>query len=100
MKNCGYGLPFEECIKRISMNRVSLKHEEGISFDDALKFLKEEFNNINWASVNIKEDPTQLTQLYGIKQVPSMVVISKDGTTKTYTGRDVATYYRLVRSIT
>ena len=65
-------------------------------FDD----LKEEFNNINWASVNIKEDPTQLTQLYGIKQVPSMVVISKDGTTKTYTGRDVATYYRLVRSIT
>ena len=46
MKNCGYGLPFEECIKRISMNRVSLKHEESISFDDALKFLKEEFNYI------------------------------------------------------
>ena len=46
MKNCGYGLPFEECIRRISMNRVSLKYEESISFDDALKFLKEEFNNI------------------------------------------------------
>jgi len=46
MKNCGYGLPFEECIKSISMNRVLLKHEDSISFDDALKFLKEEFNNI------------------------------------------------------
>ncbi len=46
IKNCGYGLPFEECIKRISMNRVSLKHEDSISFDDALKFLKEEFNYI------------------------------------------------------
>lgn len=45
-KNCGYGLPFEECIRRISMNRVSLKHEDSISFDDALKFLKEEFNYI------------------------------------------------------
>ena len=28
------------------MNRVSLKHEDSISFDDALKFLKEEFNYI------------------------------------------------------
>ena len=46
MKNCGYGLPFEECILRISMNRVSIKHEESISFEDSLKFLKEEFNNI------------------------------------------------------
>ena len=46
MKNCGYGLPFEECINRISMNRVSLKYEESISFDDALRFLKEEFNYI------------------------------------------------------
>jgi len=45
-KNSGYGLPFDECIKRISMHRVSIKHEESISFDDALKFLKEEFNNI------------------------------------------------------
>jgi thiol-disulfide isomerase/thioredoxin len=65
-------------------------------FDD----LKEEFNTINWSSINIREDPGQLTQLYNIKQVPSMVVISKDGIAKTYTGRDVATYYRLVRSIT
>ena len=40
MKNCGYGLPFEECIKRISINRVSLKHEESISFDDALEVFK------------------------------------------------------------
>ena len=46
MKNCGYGLTFEECIMRISINRVSLKYEESISFDDALKFLKEEFNYI------------------------------------------------------
>ena len=65
-------------------------------FDD----LKEEFNSINWSSINIKEDPAQLTQLYGIKRVPSMVVISKDGTSKSYTGTNVATYYRLVRSIT
>ena len=65
-------------------------------FDD----LQEEFSTINWSSINIREDPAQLTQLYGIKRVPSMVVISKDGTSKSYTGTDVATYYRLVRSIT
>ena len=45
-KNCGYGLPFDECIRRISIHRVSMKYEESISFDDALRFLKEEFNNI------------------------------------------------------
>ena len=53
-KNCGYGLPFDECIKRISMHRVSMKHEDSISFDDALKFLKEEFNNIKLKNYGIQ----------------------------------------------
>ena len=53
-KNCGYGLPFDECIKRISMHRVSMKHEDSISFDDALKFLKEEFNNIKTKNYGIQ----------------------------------------------
>lgn len=61
--------------------------------------LKEDFPNVQWYSVNIKDDPTNQKEKYGVSQVPTVVAISKDGTITTQSGRDSIGYYRLLRSL-
>jgi len=40
----------------------------------AVNYLKEEFESVNWVSVNIADDTTGLPEKYGVKTVPSIVV--------------------------
>jgi len=61
--------------------------------------LKEEFSDIQWISVNIKNDPSEISKKYGITQVPTIVGISATGEIKKQMGRDTAAYYRLLRAI-
>jgi len=59
--------------------------------------LKEEFSDLKWIDVNIKNDPAGLTQTYGVKQVPTIVVHSDNGV-ESHSGTNVIGYYRILRN--
>lgn len=61
--------------------------------------LKEEFPSLQWIHVNIKDDPVGLTQKYGVKQVPTVVVESAKGI-QTHSGTTAMGYYRILRNAT
>mgnify|MGYP002654677373 CR=1 FL=1 len=69
----------------------------------AVDDLKEEFSQIQWISVNIQDDPQNYTGDFGVKVVPTIVVLVKDesGAIK-YVGKEsgtaMASYYRLIRT--
>ena len=69
----------------------------------AVEDLKEEFSQIQWISVNIQDDPRNYTGEFGVKVVPTIVVVVRDeaGTIK-YVGKEsgtaMANYYRLIRT--
>lgn len=62
-----------------------------------IRDLKEEFPDLKWTDVNIKEDPTGITQKYGVKFVPTIVVDSPKGVTS-HTGKDATGYYRILKN--
>jgi thiol-disulfide isomerase/thioredoxin len=69
----------------------------------AVQDLKEEFDQINWISVNIQDDPQNYTGEFDVKVVPTIVVLSRDSNGKIqYVGKEsgtaMASYYRLIRS--
>ena len=61
--------------------------------------LKEEFPSLQWIDVNIKDDPRGLTQKYGVKQVPTVVVHSMKGV-ESHSGTAAMGYYRILRNAT
>jgi thioredoxin-like negative regulator of GroEL len=61
--------------------------------------LKEEFSDLIWIDVNIKNDPTGLTQKYNVKQVPTVVVHSVNGI-ESHSGTNAIGYYRILRNAT
>jgi len=61
--------------------------------------LKEEFPSLQWIDVNIKDDPRGLTQKYGVKQVPTVVVHSTKGV-ESHSGTAAMGYYRILRNAT
>ena len=61
--------------------------------------LKEEFSTLQWIHVNIKDDPAGLTQKYGVKVVPTVVVDTKKGV-ESHSGTTAMGYYRILRSAT
>lgn len=61
--------------------------------------LKEEFPSLQWIHVNIKDDPAGLTQKYGVKVVPTVVVDSKKGI-ESHSGTVSMGYYRILRNAT
>jgi thiol-disulfide isomerase/thioredoxin len=69
------------------------------SIDD----LKEEFDNVTWVSVNTHEDKNNFATVYGVKVVPTIVVValSQDGSTQTteqHSGINISGYYRILRN--
>jgi len=69
----------------------------------AIEDLKEEFPDVQWISVNTHDDGQNLSQQYGIKVVPTVVVLVKDSTGKSvyserHSGTTMAAYYRIVRN--
>jgi thiol-disulfide isomerase/thioredoxin len=65
----------------------------------AIQDLKEEFSDLVWINVNIKDDPNGLTQKYGVKQVPTVVVDTVNGI-ESHSGTNVIGYYRILRNAT
>lgn len=69
----------------------------------AVEDLKEEFDQVQWISVNIQDDPNNYTEEFAVKVVPTIVVVAKDssGAFK-YVGKEsgttMASYYRLIRN--
>jgi thiol-disulfide isomerase/thioredoxin len=63
----------------------------------AIQDLKEEFPSLEWIHVNIKNDPEGYTQKYGVKVVPTIVVVSAKGI-ESHSGTSVIGYYRILRN--
>ena len=61
--------------------------------------LKEDFPQLQWVDVNIKDDPSGITQRFGVKTVPTIVVQSKNGV-ESHSGTVVMGYYRILRNAT
>ncbi len=69
----------------------------------AVEDLKSEFSQIEWISVNTHEDKVGYAERYGVKVVPTIVVLVSDETGKPifsqkHSGTDMASYYRIIRS--
>ena len=61
--------------------------------------LKDEFPGLQWVHVNIQDDPHGLTQKYGVKMVPT-VVVDSNGRVESHTGTSVMGYYRILKNAT
>lgn len=63
----------------------------------AIEDLKEEFDSVQWVSVNTHEDKEGYAQKYNVSVVPTIVVVSGDSIEK-HSGTAVAGYYRILRN--
>jgi thiol-disulfide isomerase/thioredoxin len=69
----------------------------------ALEDLKEEFMTVDWTTVNTHDDPRNLASIYGVKVVPTIVVIARDDNgqvvlTEKQSGTNISAYYRILRN--
>lgn len=68
----------------------------------ALRDLEEEFEDTTWISVNTREDKNGYTEKFGVKMVPTLVVVSttKEGNTKIekQSGTNISNYYRIIQN--
>lgn len=68
----------------------------------AIEDLKEEFDSLNWVSVNTHEDPHNYASKFGVSVVPTIVVVKKEADGKDvildkHSGVYIAGYYRILR---
>lgn len=64
----------------------------------ALEMLKEEFEGqIEWISINTKEDPKAVARLMNISVVPTIVVVKDGMEVGRYSGTQIAIFYTLIR---
>lgn len=69
----------------------------------AVETLKEEFEQINWISVNTHDDPHNFSQKFGVSVVPTIVVTVMNDEEKIvysqkHSGTNMIDYYRMMRS--
>jgi thioredoxin 1 len=69
----------------------------------AIEDLKEEFSNIKWVSVDTHNDSQGIAEKFGVRVVPTIVVLVTDSTGKAVysekqSGTNMAGYYRIIRS--
>jgi len=69
----------------------------------AIEDLKDEFPIVDWTTVNTHDDPTNLVVLYGVKIVPTIVVVASDDNgqvllTEKQSGTNMSAYYRIMRN--
>lgn len=69
----------------------------------AIEDLKEEFPIVNWITVNTYDDPEKLASVYGVKIVPTIVVVASDDNgqvvlTDKHSGPNMPGYYRILRN--
>jgi thiol-disulfide isomerase/thioredoxin len=72
----------------------------------SIETLKEDFEDVIWVTVNTHDDPNNYVHEFCVKVVPTIVVVARDtfgniinpaGPVR-YSGTDMATYYRILRS--
>ena len=63
------------------------------------KELEEEFSHLKFTQVNTHDDKAGLTQKYGVKVVPTLVVDSPSGV-EMHSGTNAMGYYRILRNTT
>jgi thioredoxin 1 len=64
----------------------------------ALEDIKDEFEGqIEWISINTKEDPKAIAPRLGIAVVPSFVVVKDGAEVGRYSGTQIALIYTLIR---
>lgn len=69
----------------------------------AVEDLKQEFEQINWISVNTHDDPHNFSQKFGVSVVPTIVITAMNDDDKIvysqkHSGTDMINYYRILRS--
>ena len=60
--------------------------------------LKEEFNTVQWISIDIKNDQQEYGKKFDVRFVPTVVVVGKNGQIGKHSGTAVAGYYRILRA--
>jgi thioredoxin 1 len=64
----------------------------------SLQMLKEEFEGqIEWISINTKEDPKAVARLMNISVVPTIVVVKDGMEVGRHSGTQIAIFYTLIR---
>jgi hypothetical protein len=58
--------------------------------------LKEDFQSVEWVSVNISEDKSGYAEKYSVKVVPT-IVVEWNGRIEKHSGTNVSGYYRILR---
>lgn len=66
----------------------------------SIEALKEDFENVQWVSVNTHADPQNIAGKFGVTMVPTMVVTKKNDVVGKVTGTAMAEYYRILRTAT
>lgn len=69
----------------------------------AIAELKNEFTQVQWISVNTREDPNGFAGKFGVRVVPTIVVtaVNSDGSIKTtekHSGTQMIGYHRILRN--
>ena len=69
----------------------------------SIEDLKEEFPDVQWVSVNTHEDNQGFAEKFGVRVVPTIVVLVSDSSGKAvysekHSGTTMAGYYRIIRS--
>ena len=63
----------------------------------SVEVLKEDFENVQWVSVNTHDDRDGYAQKYGVSVVPTMVVTKGDNEIGRHSGTQMITYYTIIR---
>jgi len=63
----------------------------------AIEELKSEFPEVTWISVNTQTDAEGYAVKYGVTVVPTIAVVSSQGTVQKHSGTQLAGYYRILR---
>ncbi len=69
----------------------------------SIEDMKQEFEQVQWVSVNTHEDPKALGQKYGVSVVPTIVVVSLNAEgvpvlTEKHSGTTMIGYYRILKN--
>lgn len=66
----------------------------------SIEAIKEDFDQVQWVSVNTHADTQGFASKYGITMVPSMVVTKNEQIVGKVTGTAMMEYYRILRTAT
>jgi thioredoxin-like negative regulator of GroEL len=61
--------------------------------------MKEDFSQFLWMDVNIRDDPQNIRELYGVKTVPTMVCVKDGNIVGTSNGTNAMGYLRILKQL-